>query len=321
VLQVLPHGGGGGETYVRALSRIEGYRSERIVLAQLPARLFDHDLVHVHGEVAAGLSLPVLALRRSVVTLHGLHFLRRLAGLQRRAAVANLRLVLAAASRVICVSRVEYAELVETVGARAARHASVVLNGVEPRPAPAAADKAALRAELGVPADAVVAAFAATLDAVKDPLTAVAAAARGGVTLLVAGDGPLRAQVEAAAAQAGGDVRVLGQRPDAVRILAAADIFLLPSKREGLSFALLEAMSQGLAPLVSDAPGNVEAVGDAGMVARFGDVAGFAAALAHLREDAAHRRALAAAARARVAQQFGAERMLRETRALYDGLM
>jgi glycosyltransferase involved in cell wall biosynthesis len=322
VLHVLPHAGGGGETYVRALARIEGYRAERTTLAGLPFGLRPHALLHVHGEVAAGLCVAGLLLRPSVVTLHGLHFLRRCSGLQRRLATGNLRVVLRAATRVICVSRLEYAELVDTLGAHAARHASVVLNGVEPRPVASAADKAALRAELGLPADAVVAAFAATLDAVKDPLTAVSAAAQSGVALLVAGDGPLRAQVEAAAAQAGGgQVRVLGQRTDTLRILAAADIFLLPSKREGLSFSVLEAMSQGLAPVVSDAPGNVEAVGDAGLVAPYGDAAGFAAALARLRDDADLRSQLGAKARTRVQREFSAERMLRETKAVYDGMM
>ena len=59
--------------------------------------------------------------------------------------------------------------------------------------------------------------------------------------LLVAGDGPL------AGALAGERVRMLGQRDDVPALLAAADILVLPSAREGLSFALLEAMAAGLA--------------------------------------------------------------------------
>ena len=81
------------------------------------------------------------------------------------------------------------------------------------------------------------------------------------LTLLVAGDGPLRAKVDATAS---GTVRILGQREDPSRLLAAADIFVMPSQREGQSVAVLEAMRAGLALVVSDGVGNPEAVGDAG---------------------------------------------------------
>src|SRR5580765_7689186 len=99
VLHVLPHPGGGGETYVNTLSEMDGYRFERTFLApsaraadalrslprsgiavQLDAR--KHDVVHVHGEVAGAICLPSLALRPSVVTLHGLHLLRRVTGIR-----------------------------------------------------------------------------------------------------------------------------------------------------------------------------------------------------------------------------------------------
>jgi glycosyltransferase involved in cell wall biosynthesis len=320
VLHVLPRPGGGGETYVNALARIEGYRAERIYLAEVPWRLRAHALLHVHGEVAAGLCLPGLLLRPSVVTLHGLHLLRRLGGVGRRIAAANLGLIVRAAARTICVSQAEHADLVETLGADAAGRAVVIPNGVESAPLPGAVEKAALRAELAIPAEATVAAFVGALDDVKDPLTAVRAAGQAGLTLLLVGDGPLRAQVESAAGR-GAALRVLGQRQDARRLLAAADVFVLPSKREGLSFALLEAMSLGLAPVVSDAPGNPEAAGDAGIVVRFGDVAGFAAALARLRDDTAYRSRLSSKARARVLKEFSAERMLRETGGIYASVL
>ncbi len=81
VLHVLPHPGGGGETYVDALSRMHGYRFERIVLSPSPmpsatriralplnrraASFVRANLLHVHGEIAAGICLPALAARRS----------------------------------------------------------------------------------------------------------------------------------------------------------------------------------------------------------------------------------------------------------------
>jgi glycosyltransferase involved in cell wall biosynthesis len=317
VLHVLPHPGGGGETYVAALSRMEGYRGERVTLAQVPGRLGGHALIHVHGEVAAGLCLPLLALRPAVVTLHGLHLLRRLDGALRRLAAMNLRLVVGAARRTICVSQAEMTDLVGALGAEAASRAVVILNGVEPARPVDATEKAAARARLSIPADAIVAAFVGALDEVKDPLTAARAARQAGICLLLAGDGPLRAEVEAA----GGAARVLGRLDDVRPALAAADFFVLPSRREGLSFALLEAMALGLAPVVSDAPGNPEAIGSAGIVAPRGDVAGFAAAFARLRDDAGRRAALGAQARERALQSFGAERMLRETRQVYDEVL
>src|SRR5207247_773434 len=99
----------------------------------------------------------------------------------------------------------------------------------------------AVRAELGLDDAEVVAIWVGGLQEHKDPLTAVGAAAAAGVTLLVVGDGPLGRRV---ADQAG--VRLLGRRGDVPRLLQAADIFVLTSRREGLSFALLEAMAAGL---------------------------------------------------------------------------
>ena len=68
--------------------------------------------------------------------------------------------------------------------------------------------------------------------------------------------------------------------PTCDRLLAAADAFVMPSEREGLSLAVLEAMGRGLPVVVSDGAGNPEAVGDAGIVVPLGDVSALAAALA-----------------------------------------
>ena len=95
VLHILPHTGGGGDTYVDLLTAMDGYRSRRVYvapqrkpgaaevvagIADLSRTLRGYDLLHVHGEATAALFLPVLAARRSVVTLHGLHLVRRVTG-------------------------------------------------------------------------------------------------------------------------------------------------------------------------------------------------------------------------------------------------
>ena len=329
MLHVLPHPGGGGETYVDALSRLEGYRFERTYLARsaspnawvLPRaagvvrRARRTDLVHVHGEIASALSLPALATRPSVVTLHGLHLWRRTSGAARAAGGANLRLLLRAASRTICVSQAEYDEVSGFAGGRAV----VIRNGVEPLPPVTDAERADARARFRVDGPATVGAWIGSLDDRKDPLTPIAAAkASPGVTLLIAGDGPLRAAVEQEAAAS---VRVLGFQRDVRAVLAAADFFVLSSRREGLSFAVLEAMSLGLVPLVSDAPGNPEAVGDAGIVVPFGSREAFAEAFARLAAGADERRALGERARERVQTEFRADEMRRRTREVYEQVL
>src|SRR5690606_20106659 len=81
---------------------------------------------------------------------------------------------------------------------------------------------------------------------------------------VVAGDGPERQRLESQAATAGvqDDVRFLGNRSDIPRLLAAADIFVLPSLWEGLPLAVLEAMASGLPPVVTRVGGNAEIIED-----------------------------------------------------------
>jgi glycosyltransferase involved in cell wall biosynthesis len=335
VLHVLPHPGGGGETYVDALEAMGGFEFERVFLApdsqptrsvapaairaQLTARKFD--LLHVHGEVAAAVCLPAIGLRRSIVTLHGLHLLRRLQGWRRGLAAQNLRLVIRAATVTICVGEAELADLVATVGSKAGVRAVVIHNGVDQATPVSESERAAARAELGIPSHLTVGAFVGSLDERKDPMTVVRAAALLGeegmpLVLALAGDGPLRDELEHLTAETG-SVRLLGFRRDVRRVLASADFVVLPSRREGLSYALLEAMALGLPVVASDAPGNPEAVGSAGIVVPRGDVMGFAAAFRNLL-DPGLRTKLGERARQRSVDAFSRDEMVRRTREVYE---
>jgi glycosyltransferase involved in cell wall biosynthesis len=333
VLHVLPHPGGGGETYVDALGAIPGYRSSRVFLApsrtptgsQLARGVVEafrrapaHDLVHVHGEVASGLCLPLLATRTSVVTLHGLNLVRRLSGVRRQGATLNLRAVLRAADRTICVSSAERDHLAGVVGLAAARRALVVHNGVRLPPRPSADERAGVRRQLGLEESQPLAIWVGALEELKRPLAAVHAATLASVGLLLVGDGPLRSEVERAAR---GPIRVLGQRDDLPRLLAAADFFVLTSGREGLAFSLLEAMAHGLPPVVTDLRENLEAVGDAGLPVPGDDVAALAEAFRTLAEDEGARVLLGERARRRIAERFDRTAMIRRTGAVYDGLV
>jgi glycosyltransferase involved in cell wall biosynthesis len=285
-----------------------------------------HDLVHVHGEVAAGICLPALALRASVVTFHGLHLLRRARGMRALAARANLRLILRTASRTICVSEAELTDVVSVVGPDAGQRATVIHNGVALQTPPSPEQRAAARAALGLTEAQVVGLWLGGLDAHKAPLVAVDAAVRAaagekgaGLVLLVAGDGPLRPEVEGVARHSDA-IRALGFRGDAPQLMAASDFFVLSSEREGLSYALLEAMATGLPAVVSDAPGNPEAVGDAGIVLPRGDVAAFTAAFREMVRDTPSRLALGLRAHDRIASQFRLDTMMAKTRAVYEAV-
>jgi glycosyltransferase involved in cell wall biosynthesis len=334
VLHVLPHAGGGGDTYVDVLDPMPGYRSTRVHLAparkpgpagvgrgllELARRIRGHDLLHVHGEGAASLLLPLVALHRSVVTLHGLHLFRRATGPRRSAAALNLRAVVRAADRTICVSTAEQSVLAAAAGrALAERKTTVVHNGTRFPAKPTAAERASVRAELGLSDSALVGIWVGSLDERRDPVAVARAAEATGTALLFVGEGHLRDEVERAA---GTHVRVLGQRDDVPRLLSAADVFVLMSQREGLSFALVEAMAHGLPSVVADIPENLEAVGDSGILVPYGNEDAVSDALRRMTQEAAARSRMGEHARLRARDKFSAERMIERTRAVYDDVL
>ncbi len=337
VLHVLPHPGGGAETYIDLLEGMEGYRHRRVPLSVtrsraqgVPSTLRRRreirrlargaDLVHVHGDMAAMIAAPGLSDRPLIFTTHGLHRLRRSTGLVGWIVRRRLRAAVAASSRTICIARDERSDLAAALPPSLHQRLVVVANGV-PVAAPAAPEqRARARSALGLGKDEVGALFVGQLEQRKDPLgaiRAVEAARRDGaeLVLLIAGGGPLEQQV---AAEAGPAVRPLGHRDDLEDLYAAADLFLLPSHREGMSFALLEAMAHGLAPVVADGTGNAETVGEAGVVFPAGDLEAMSGRLADLAADADARNRIGAAARERVRAELSLERFLTGTREQYE---
>jgi glycosyltransferase involved in cell wall biosynthesis len=339
VLHVLPHRGGGGEKYIDLLESMPGYVHRRTwlsasrnavaagpsIASRWPRIVHDarrHDLIHLHGDMAAMIAVSWLRGRPGVVSTHGLSFLRRARGLPLRLANARWQRVALEARRIICGSFAERDDLM-TIGDHDADRLTVIPNGVPlPRPGERV-ERQAIRAALGVADDDVVGLFIGLLDRYKDPLTAIRAGelarARGATfVLLLVGDGPLLDDVHAAAGPA---TRVLGFRDDADRLFRAADLFVMPSLREGSSFALLEAMGHGLAIVASDGRGIREMVGDSAIIASAGDVDAFAGAIIELASDRARRDELGAEARARVGDRFGVERFVAATHQVYEAVL
>jgi glycosyltransferase involved in cell wall biosynthesis len=142
------------------------------------------------------------------------------------------------------------------------------------------------------------------------------------IRLMIVGEGPSR---EALAAQAehlgiGQAISFLGFRKNVREVLWATDIFVLASWREGLPVSLLEAMAASLPSVVTSVGGNDEAVveGETGFLVPPGDVVLMADRINRLLDDRALRERMGTAAFKRVESEFSAERMVRETEALYD---
>lgn len=142
--------------------------------------------------------------------------------------------------------------------------------------------------------------------------------------LVLAGSGPEEGSLRALAAARGiaGRVRFLGHREDTGDLLAAGDLFVLPSRAEGLGVAALEALAASRPVLATAVGGLAEVIvdGRCGLLVPPEDVPALAAGLQRLRDDGALRQRLAAAGPARVDEGFRAEHMGRSYERIYAGL-
>jgi glycosyltransferase involved in cell wall biosynthesis len=121
------------------------------------------------------------------------------------------------------------------------------------------------------------------------------------------------------AARAGNPVEYLGPSSAVEDFLAALDVFVLTSDREGCPNVILEAMACGRAVVTTDAGGAGEVVRDGvtGYVVPRGDRAALTERVLALLEDAALRERIGRAARLDVEERFGLDRMVTETVRLY----
>ncbi len=202
--------------------------------------------------------------------------------------------------------------------------AMAVLNGRNPglfRPDPAA--RAELRAQLGVPVQAPVVIAVSRLVRHKGyPELLAAMPEVPGAHLWVVGERlasdhgeDLEPHFQRATARMGGRLHRLGYRHDVARLLAAADIFVLPSHFEGLPMSIIEAMLTGLPVVATDIRGPREQVvpGETGLLVPAGTVAPLAAALASLAGNPALCASMGAAGRARALEHYDEAKVVGRT--------
>jgi glycosyltransferase involved in cell wall biosynthesis len=197
-------------------------------------------------------------------------------------------------------------------------------NGVDAELFAPGPDAGGLRERLAIPADAVVAAFVATLDLAHHfkrldvAIDALAQLGDESVHLVVAGGGELVDDFRDRAARSGVSSRVhfLGAVPhtELPGVLRACDLFLLTTEPpESFGIVLIEAMATGLPVIATDYPG-VRAVvveGETGLLAPRGDAGAVAARLRDLVQSGSDGRArMGAAGRARAEREWNWPRLV-----------
>lgn len=313
------------------LPRAEGFRIEAVPMArslnpaaQLAAfhalvalfRRERFDLVHAHmpiSGVLARAAAKAAGVPRIAYTCHGFLFNQPGPWWRRHLSLRMEWLAGRMTDVFLTVSEEEAADA-RRLGIH--RAATAVLNGRDPsvfRPDPAA--RAALRAELGAAeGDCVVIVVSRLVRHKGYPeLLRAMAAAPGNAVLWVVGERlasdhgeDLEPHFARAAAALGPRLRRLGYRHDVARLLAAADVFCLPSHFEGLPMSVIEAMMTGLPVVATDIRGPREQVieGETGFLVPPMQDAPLGAALARLAADPALRARMGAAGRARALARF-----------------
>jgi len=186
------------------------------------------------------------------------------------------------------------------------------------------------RERLGLPAGAGIAIYVGRLSPEKGLQSLLrgfvrAAAAQESLLLVLVGDGPMRAELEALACE-------LNLGPDRIRFtgriplsevpfwLRVSDVFALTSPNEGFPCALLEAMSAGLSSIVSDIEANVQLVevGVHGLTVPWNDETAIGQALLRLFRDSDLRSRMGQEARRRVVENYSTVRVAERYEALFE---
>ena len=308
------------------------------------ARVGGFDVVHLHYPFIFGSELTLLGRLRSRRRRQALlvHYKNRLIGSGARGTLFTAYehtvapALIRAADRV-CVLSVDHADSVPYLRRARRREPAKLVempNGVDTEAFAPGGDAAGIRERLGIPVDAVVAAFVATLDRAhhfKRLDVAIDALARVGglgeeVHLVVAGGGELLEgfRSRARAAGAGDRVHFLGAvpHPELPDVLRAADLFLLTTEPpESFGIVLIEAMACGLPTIATEYPG-VRAVvdeGETGLLVPQGDPEAVAGAIRELLGAGVEgRRRMGSQGREKAVREWGWEALLDRMDVAYE---
>ena len=280
------------------------------------------DVIHAHNQGAAfyGGLAGLICGRPLVVTRHGVSFGKD------RSHVWLSRLATMLAHDVVCVGR-DVCQAARRIDWAPAGKLRLIYNGVDTsifRPRPN--ERQALRRELGAGPEEKLVISVGRMAPEKDYptlLKAVAALAgqAPGCRLVMVGPGPELPLLEDLARKLDMNQRVvwLGERADIPELLAAADVFALSSRSEGVSIAILEAMASGLPVVATAVGGNAELVeqGTTGILSPPANPGALAQALLALLNDPARAEHMGQAGRARAQRNFSLEAMVRSYAGLY----
>jgi len=259
------------------------------------------DLVHAHGlraGLVAALARPAAGADRPLVLT--LHNALQPGGGAKQALLARVEAATVRAADLVLAASADLADNAWRAGAHDVRVAPV---SAPPLPAPTR-DRAAVRAGLGLADGSPLVVAVGRLHPQKGYgtlLDALSALGPDAPAVVVAGDGPQRAELADRIGAQGLPVQLLGRRSDVADLLAAADACVLPSVWEARSLTAQEALRSGT-PLVATRVGGIpELVGDAAELVPAGDAAALAGALRSVLGDPDRARRLADAGRARAA--------------------
>ncbi len=290
------------------------------------------DIIHCH--TPAGAALTRLAARSArkegksavLYTAHGFHFYKG-------APLANWLLYYPAekllsrwTDALITINKEDFARAQKRMHSKATYYIpgiGVDLQGIDS----VSVDRAAKRAELGLPRDAKLLLSVGEMNKNKNHEVVLRALSKmdcSNVAYAICGRGPLEGYLRGLAESLGLKDKIffLGFREDVIEICKAADVFVHPSIREGLPVALMEALACGLPAACSNIRGNVDLMEGAGLECLFSpkDEAAVRAVITRLLQDAAFARECAERNRQAV-KAFSLEKSMQAMAGVYGAVM
>ncbi len=290
-----------------------------------------YPLVHCHGSKAGlvGRAAANLAgVPAVIMTAHNFVIGDNLSKVKKFIFTAGEQVLGGRTNHIITVSEALKNEYVTRFGVPAGK-ITCIYNGIDTGAFSAKVDTAAVRKTMGLPTDKLIVGTVARMAPQKGLKHFVAAIATMGDRLdahyLIAGDGPLRGELEAQAKDLGVREKIMfpGFCQNINEVLKVIDIFVVPSVSEGLSITAIEAMAAGRPVIASRVGGLPEVVADGqtGILVPAGDSDGLADAIMRLGSDKALAHKMGQNGVVMAGQKFSIDGMITATEGLYNRIL